>query len=177
MRSLFVHFSRGKCSGDNRDIITPLTEVTLDTQSPTPPSPSQNRRRPPTFSFLGISSLHFSMLPLNFNLLLKRHMRTPTPAPSLLFSLMAWAFFSSRTRKLSFILSRSRRRLRSTSGPATPIPHTKLPECRSNLQHSFGSILAETNESSFGRRDRQRLRRILTRDQCKRRAAICVRDK
>lgn len=146
-----------------------------------PLRPSQNRRRPPIFSLFGISSsltaTRFSTAPPSFSLLLKRHMRMPTPAPSLLLSRMALAFFSRRTRKLSFSLSRSRRRLRSTRGPATPIPHTKLPECRSILQHSFGNMLADTRESSLARRERQRFRRMLIRDQCRRRAAIWVRVK
>jgi hypothetical protein len=160
--------------------LTPVTRIQLAVLL-APPSPSQKRRRPPTFSLLGNSSpsvrARFSMTLPILSLLLNRHMRTPTPAPSLLLSLMALTFFSSRTRKPSFSLSLSKRRLRSTSGPATPIPHTKLPESRSILQHSFGSMLAETKESSLGRRERQRLRRMLTRDQCKRRAAICVRVK
>lgn len=141
-----------------------------------PPSPSQNRLRPPTFSLLGVSSppvmACFSTALPSLSLLLKRQIRMPTPAPSRLLSRIALAFFSRRTRKPSFSLSRSRRRLLCTSGPATPIPHTKLPECRSILQHSFGSMLAETKESSLGRRERQRFRRMLTRDQCSRRAAI-----
>jgi len=143
---------------------------------PGPPSPSQKRLRPPTFSFLGTSSppatACFSMAAPSFSLLLKRQIRMPTPAPSRRLSRIALAFFSSLTRRPSFNLSRSKRRLLCTNGPATPIPHTKLPECRSILQHSFGSMLAETKESSLGRRERQRLRRMLTRDQCRRRAAI-----
>jgi hypothetical protein len=146
-----------------------------------PPRPSQNRLRPPTFSFLGTSSpptiACFSMALLSLSLLLNRQMRMPTPVPSLRLSRIALAFFSRRTRKPSLSLSRSKRRLLCTSGPATPIPHTKLPECRSILQHSFGSMFAETKESSLGRRERQRLRRMLTRDQCSRRAAIWVRVK
>lgn len=141
-----------------------------------PPRPSQKRLRPPTFSFLGTSpppvTTCISAALHSFSLLLNRQIRMPTPAPSRRLSRIALAFFSKRTRKPSFSRSRSKRRLLCTSGPATPIPHTKLPECRSILQHSFGSMLAETKESSLGRRERQRFRRMLTRDQCSRRAAI-----
>lgn len=143
--------------------------------------PSQNLRRPVTFPRLGHSSLTryscFSELPASLSLLLIRQIRTPTPALSFLLSLMAVIFLSSRTRNPSFNFSRSRRRLRSTSGPATPMPQTKSPESRSILQHSFGKILADTSEANFGRRERLRFSRILTSDQCRRRAAMCVRVK
>jgi hypothetical protein len=145
------------------------------------PNPSQNLLRPTTFPCLGHSSLTryscFSEALVNLSLLLIRQIKIPTPPLSFLLSLMAFAFLSNRTRRPSFILSRSRRRLRSTSGPATPMPQTKSPECRSILQHSFGKMLAETSEDNFGRRERLRFSRILTSDQCRRRAAMWVRVK
>jgi len=145
------------------------------------PRPSQNLRRPVTFPCLGHSSLAryscFSEVLESMSLLLMRHIKTPTPALSFLLSLIAVAFLSSRTRSPSLSFSRSRRRLRSTSGPATPMPQTKSPESRSILQHSFGKMLAETREANLGRRERLRFSRILTSDQCRRRAAMCVRVK
>jgi len=145
------------------------------------PRPSQNLRSPVTFPCLGHSSSAryscFSEVPDSMSLLLMRQIKTPTPAPSFLLSLIAVAFLSSRTRRPSFSFSRSRRRLRSTSGPATPMPQTKSPESRSILQHSFGKMLADTREANLGRRERLRFNRILTSDQCRRRAATCVRVK
>jgi len=137
---------------------------------------SQNRIKLETLSFLGRSrqlSLPLSASP-TFIFREKRHTSTPTP-PSLFLVRMWYALRSSHTFNPSLICSFSTFRFRSTNAPATPAPHTTSPVLRSYLQHSLGRMFADTRAASLGRRDSERFRRMLTSDQCRRRAARCVR--
>jgi len=142
------------------------------------PMLSQNRFSRFTFSFLGRGccpkSPLWSTQLLIFSLLLKRQTSTPTLASSLFLDLISEALRSSQTRSPSFSLSLSNCLFLPTNAPETPLPQTKSPDLRSTLQHSFGSMLADTRVDSLGRRSNDLLSRIQTSDQCKRRAARCV---
>lgn len=140
------------------------------------PIPSQKRRRLATLSFFGRSG-QASLPPRaspNFILREKRQTKTPTPTPSPLLALISRALRSNRTRSPSFTISFSTCLFRSTIPPAKPFPQTTSPDLRSTLQHSVGTMLAETSVDNLGLRESERLRRMLTSDQCSRLAARWV---
>lgn len=143
------------------------------------PRLSKNRLRLPTFSLSGFwqHTLDCRLASPAFALRENRQTSTPTLPSFLWVLIISRAFRSSQTRKPSFICSLSTLRFRSTSAPATPVPQTKSPDVRSTLQHSRGRMFAATRVDRFGRRDRDRLRRMETRLQCRRLAARCVRVK